>query len=354
MIIYKTLLLLLLGSLIACGGGGSSSDDTSSPSNDSWSISTEFIADGGPGKDGVPSLQYPTFKSIDETNYIFSTDLIIGVKIGDVVKGYPHKVLDWHEVVNDSIGDEAFVLSYCPLTGSAMSWEINNATGDTQFGVSGLLFNSNLILYDRNTDSYWPQMLMESARGSKKGAIATQKVIFETTWQSFKSMYPQAQILDENTGFSRNYQEYPYGSFRTDTGLFFNINNPGDIRLHPKERVLGVKVGTSTKAYNISSFANDIEVIQDTVGSTDLVIAISSGDGYGVAFERRTDDGTLLTFSAIYNQSPIIMEDNEGNQWDINGQAISGTRTGEQLTLPFSFIAYFYAWAAIYPDTSVY
>jgi hypothetical protein len=359
MIINKILLITLAASIIACGGGGSSSDSatnsgTSNSSNDDWSISTTYIADGGPGKDGIPSLQSPRFKSIDETNYMFATDLIIGVKIGNVVKGYPHKVLDWHEVVNDSIDDEKFVLSYCPLTGSAIRWDINNDTGDTQFGVSGLLFNSNLILYDRNTDSYWPQMLMKSVRGSKSGTLATQKITFEATWQSFKLMYPQAQVLDESTGFSRNYQDYPYGSFKTNMGLFFNVDNSGDARLHPKERVLGIKSGTSTKAYNISSFASDIDVIEDTVGSTEMVIAISAGDRYAVAFERTVSDGTLLNFSAIYNQLPIVMEDNEGNQWDITGKAISGTRTGEQLTQPFSFIAYWYAWAAIYSNTSVY
>lgn len=299
-------------------------------------------------------MQSPRFKSIDDTHYLFANDLIVGIKIGDVVKGYPQKVLDWHEVVNDAIGENKFVLSYCPLTGSAMSWDINDDTGDTEFGVSGLLLNSNLILFDRNTDSYWPQMLMKSVKGSKDGILITQRTTFETTWASFKLMYPQAQVLDEETGFSRDYNDYPYGSFKTNDKLLFNVNNGDDNRLHKKERVLGIKSGSTTKAYDISSFALDLDVIQDTVGTTDMVIAISSGDGYAVAFERTVSDGSLLSFSVIRNQLPIIMEDTEGNQWDINGIAVSGDRTGEQLVQPFSYIAYWFAWASFYSDTTIY
>jgi hypothetical protein len=358
MITKNLCFILVVISLVSCGGGGGIGDDNSSTdskfSSNEWSISTTYIADGGPGKDGIPSLDAPTFKPIGETTYMFATDLIIGIKVGDQIKGYPHKVLDWHEVVNDSIGSDKFVLSYCPLTGSAMAWQINDRTGDSEFGVSGLLFNSNLILYDRNTDSYWPQMLMRAVKGAKDGTIAAQNSIFETTWQAFKLMYPQAQILDENTGFSRDYQNYPYNSFRTDDNLLFNVDNNNDNRLHRKERILGIKSASDTKAYAISSFANDIEVIQDTVGTTKMVIAISGGDKYAVAFERTTSDGTLLNFSAIYNQLPVIMSDDEGNQWDINGKAVSGDRTGEQLTKPFSYIAYWYAWAAIYSGTSIY
>jgi hypothetical protein len=343
--------------LISCGGSSDSNTSGNGGGNNSngdWSIDTNFIQDGGPGKDGIPSLDQPNFQSVDETTYMFATNLIIGIKIGDKIKGYPHKILDWHEVVNDSLDNESFVLSYCPLTGSAMAWDINNDTGNTEFGVSGLLYNSNLILYDRNTNSNWPQMLMESANGSKKGTFATQKIIFETTWETFKLMYPQAQVLSDNTGFSRNYSNYPYGSYRTAPDLLFNVNNNDDVRLHRKERVLGVKIGSATKAYNISAFASDIEVINDSIGNKAVVIAGSKGDRYAVAFERTVTDGTVLEFTAEYNQLPIIMSDNEENLWDINGTAVSGPRTGEQLVTPFSYISFWFAWAAFYPDASIY
>ena len=354
MMLKKFTIMISLISLISCGGSSDSSDSSGSNSSSDWSIGTTYIQDGGPGKDGIPSLDQPSFQSIDEISYMFASDLIVGIKIGEQIKGYPHKILDWHEVVNDSLDGDNFVLSYCPLTGSAMAWDINDNTGNTEFGVSGLLYNSNLILYDRNTDSNWPQMLMESAMGAKKGTVATQIAIFETTWEKFKSMYPQAQVLNDNTEFSRSYTSYPYGSFRTDTSLLFNVNNSNDSRLHRKERVLGVKNGSTAKAYNIASFAGDIDVINDSVGDKAIVVVASKDDKYGIAFERTITDGTVLEFSAEFNQLPIIMSDNEGNLWDINGKAVSGPRSGEQLSIPFSYIVYWYAWAAFYPETTIY
>jgi len=356
MMVKKLFIIILLSSLISCGGGGDSpgTSPVGSSSTSEWSIDTNFVADGGPGKDGIPSLDQPGFINSNEVTYMFPEDLIVGVKIGNQIKGYPHKILDWHEVVNDSLDDDNFVLSYCPLTGSAMVWNINNDTGNTEFGVSGLLYNSNLILYDRSTDSNWPQMLMESARGSKKGTIASQKTLFETTWQNFTEMYPDAKILDVNTGFSRNYFDYPYGSFRTDTSLFFNVNNQDDARLHKKQRVLGIKEGSSTKAYVIANLAGDLEIINDTIGAKAIVVAGSANNRFAVAFERMTADGTVLDFSAEFNQLPIVMSDSEGNLWDINGVALSGPRTGEQLKQPFSYIVYWFAWASFFPETSIY
>jgi len=355
MVIQKFAVILSLIFLISCGGGSSdSNNDVNSDPNFNWSIDTAFLQDGGPGKGGIPALDLPSFQSIDEITYMFPSDLIVGIKIGDKIRGYPHKILDWHEVVNDTLDDEIFVLSYCPLTGSAMAWDVNADTGVSNFGVSGLLYNSNLVLYDRNTDSNWPQMLMESAKGVKKGTVATQKAIFETTWEKFQMMYPEAQVLNYETGFSRDYVIYPYGSFKTNSSLLFNVNNDDDSRLHRKERVLGVKNGSVTKAYDISAFANDLDVINDSIGDKPIVVAGSKDDKYAVAFERTTSDGVILTFTAEFNQMPIIMSDDEGNMWDINGTAVSGPRTGEQLTIPFSYISYWFSWAAFFPDTTIY
>jgi len=350
MIKYLFITVVLL-TMISCGGSDSSS---SGESNDDWSIDTQYVQGGGPGKDGIPSLERPSFVSIDEASYMFADDLVVVIKVDDQIKVYPHKVLDWHEVVNDNLAGEDYVLSYCPLTGSAMAWDIDNKTGTTDFGVSGILYNSNLILYDRATDSNWPQMLMISAKGSKKGSGVNQRAVFETRWEVLTAMYPEALVVDNNTGFSRNYQDYPYGSFRTSNSLLFNVNNQGDARLHPKQRVLGVKVGTSAKAYNISAFAGDIEIINDTINSKEMVIIGSQNDRLSAAFERQVSDGTVLEFTAEFNQLPIVMSDNEGNMWDINGVAISGDREGENLSLPFTYAAYWYAWAAFFPDTTVY
>jgi hypothetical protein len=352
--IYSLVAFFLLS---ACGGGGGNNSAPPTPiangNNDDWSISTDLIFDGGPGRDGIPSLDDPNFVNIDAVTIMEPQDLIIGIKVGDVVKGYPHKIMDWHEVTNDIIADQPYVLSYCPLTGSAIAWDIDSNTGETFFGVSGLLYNSNLIMFDRLTGSNWPQMLMQSAQGTRRGATASNLPLFEMTWESFTNAYPEALVLDQNTGFSRNYLDYPYGSYVTDSGLLFEVGNL-DGRLHPKQRVLGIQAGQETRAYQISKFTADVEIINDTLGGTDIVVIGSAQSRLGVAFNRQSSvDNKVLTFTPIFNQLPIAMEDDEGNQWDINGKAVSGVRLEEQLDTLFSYDAYWFAWVAFFPQTSL-
>ena len=290
----KSVYFSILFAISACGGGGGGSDgnsinnqsDSPSGNNQEWNIPTELIFDGGPGRGGIPSLDDPNFVSIDEMTIMEPNDLIIGIKIGDVVKAYPHKIMDWHEVANDIIGEQEYVLSYCPLTGTAIAWGLDENTGNSFFGVSGLLYNSNLIMFDRVTGSNWPQMLMESAQGSLRGNEAQNLPLFEMTWDTFTTIYPEGLVLNENTGFSRNYLDYPYGSYLTNSGLLFEVANI-DGRLHPKQRVLGVKIGEETKAYQISRFDGDIQIINDTVANSDIVIIGSSNSRMGVAFNRK-------------------------------------------------------------------
>jgi len=351
-VIYIVIFLFIT----ACGGGGGTSNNPiSSPTNNDqdWNIPTELIFDGGPGRDGIPSLDDPSFVSIDAMTIMEPHDLIIGIKVGDVVKGYPHKIMDWHEVSNDIIGDQPYILSYCPLTGSAIAWELDDNTGDSFFGVSGLLYNSNLIMFDRVTGSNWPQMLMQSAQGSLRGKEASNLPIFEMNWETFTATYPNALILNENTGFSRNYLDYPYGTYITNSDLLFEVSTI-DARLHPKQRVLGVKIGDSTRAYQISKFAGDLQVINDTLENENIVVIGSSNSRFGVAYNSKSRvDDKVLVFTPIFNQLPVTMEDNEGNQWDINGVAISGVRVGEQLSTLFSYDAYWFAWVAFFPQTSL-
>ena len=348
-VIILNLLILLTAS---CGGGGGSSAD--SAADDSWSVDTTFLFDGGPGKDGIPSIDIPSFLPVSSVDYIDDNELVIGIRINDTVKAYPHKILDYHEVLNGKIDQQKFVLSYCPLTGTAMAWDKNSAIGTGEFGVSGLLLNSNLILYDRDTDSHWPQMLMISAQGPKKGTSATHLPVFETKWGTFKTMYPDAQVLDNNTGFARDYQEYPYEFYRTLNNILFRINNQEDFRLHRKDRILGVKVGETKIAYVIEDFDDNIHVLNEQIDESPYAVFASSGKNFAVAFSRTLSDGTVLQFTPEYDQLPIVASDNEGNMWDINGIAISGSRQGQRLSTVFSYNAYWLAWASFYPETTIY
>jgi len=316
------------------------------------------IIDGGPGPDGIPPLELPEFtRSLGSTG-LDPTELVVGVKVGDDIRAYPHNILNWHEVVNDQFtmdgSLERATLSYCPLTGSAVLWKSFMEPGDETFGTSGVLYNSNLILYDRENVNYWAQMLEQSILGPQVTRIPDRLQVVETTWGTWKAMYPETSLLTEDTGFSRDYNAYPYGSYREDNSLLFPVNNKEDGRLHRKLRVLGINVGSSSKVYPIKRFASNVEIIKDTVGDMQVVVAGSSGHDFGVVYNRELEDCTVLDFEAVQGELPVVMRDNEGNEWDVFGTAVSGPRTGQQLQKTNSYVSYWFAWTAFFPGADIH
>ncbi len=214
-------------------------------------------------------------------------------------------------------------------------------------------FTSTLIPYDRETDSNWSQMLNMSVNGPRIGEEAKLIHVVETTWETWKTLYPDSFILSLDTGFSRNYDIYPYGSYKTNDNLLFPVSNE-DSRLSKKRRVLGLIVGDRTKVFPISEFRSEIQVINENFNGTDVVVFGNAALNLAVSFLRTLSDGTVLTFTAVDGELPVIIEDNEGNKWDIFGNAVSGLRAGERLIPAESFISYWFAWAAFYPNAVIY
>lgn len=336
--------------MIGISGCVDSSMDTREIRNQEWLIPVDQIFDGGPGKDGIPSIDNPQFISIDEVPpYLRDDDLVVGVRIGDEIRAYPHPILDWHEIVNDEIGGTAFSVTYCPLTGSAVTWDRLLEPGRTTFGVSGLLYNSNLIAYDRATDSNWSQMMMQAVHGQLIGDHADLMTAVETRWDTWKKLYPDSKVLSTNTGFSRQYGVYPYGDYKVSNRLLFPVVNSDD-RLHRKERVIGTIFNDGTRVFEVNKFPDSIHTINDAYQNYPLVTVGSSVLNFVAAYERTLDDGAVLTFMPVQDELPVVMKDNEGTMWDIFGYAVEGPRAGEQLRQARSYVAYWFAWAAFFPD----
>ncbi|MDH4020060.1 MAG: DUF3179 domain-containing protein [Xanthomonadales bacterium] len=316
------------------------------------------IVDGGPGPDGIPPLETPAFTSNLDSTGLDPEELVVGVKVGNDIRAYPHDIMNWHEVVNDTFttngSSENATLSYCPLTGSAMLWKSFMEPGDETFGTSGMLFNSNLILYDRERVNYWSQMLEQAVVGTDVTRIPDRLPVVETSWATWKTMYPETKLLTRDTGFSRDYDDYPYGDYLETERLIFPVNNSNDFRLWKKTRVLGINVGDSSKVYPINVFSNAVEVINDTTGDMQTVVAGSSDLNFGVVYNRQLEDCTVLEFEAVQNRLPIVMRDNEGNEWDAFGVAVNGDRAGQHLEKTNSYIAYWFAWTAFFPGADIH
>lgn len=333
--------------------------ETVSQQSADWLIPADEILDGGPGKDGIPSVDNPNFASVAETSYLADSDLVVGFKNGDLVRAYPHQILDWHEIVNDEVGDIGVAITYCPLTGTAIGWDRMIGGEMTSFGVSGLLYNTNLLPYDRKTDSNWSQMRLDCVNGELEGQQIQTHQVIETTWATWKMMFPESEVMTTETGISRSYGTYPYLNaggldYRVDDWLLFNVT-PFDDRLSNKERVLGVIDGSEAKTYRFSSFTEEaVNVIQDDFNGQNLVIVGSQSMNFLAAFQSSLADGTSLSFEPIQNGEAAIMLDNEGNKWNLFGEAIEGARLGQKLENAESYLGYWVGWGAFYPDAEIH
>ncbi len=321
--------------------------------NGNWIIPENEVLNGGPGKDGIPAIGNPELINASDATYLENSELIMGWVENGEARAYPHEILDWHEIINDKVGNHAFAITYCPLTGTGIGWEAAIDGVNTTFGVSGLLYNSNLIPYDRKTDSNWSQLGLDCVEGELAGRQIETFNTVETTWKTWETMYPNTKVVSRNTGYNRDYDRYPYNNYRTDEALLFPVNN-SDARIHQKERVHGILINNKAKAYQFTPFQNGVTAIQDVFEGSDIVIVGSEPQNFIVSFYRQLEDGTTLDFTAIDNDSATILQDNEGNEWDIFGNAVSGTRVGQKLIPTTSFIGYWFSFPAFYGDVEVY
>jgi len=350
-------LFLFLFALISCEEA-TNGLETVSNNDPNWLIPVEEIRDGGPGKDGIPALVDPEFIYPSEASFLADDDLVIGIISDGVIKAYPHKILDWHEIINDKIGSKNIAITYCPLTGTGIGWDREINGNITTFGVSGLLYNSNLIPYDRATDSNWAQIGLQSVNGSLSGTEIVTHHLVETSWGTWKQFYPDTEVVSTNTGHSRNYNRYPYGDYRTSNSLIFSVNE-NDERLHKKERVHGIIVDGKVKAYTFTN--TDNKVILDEFNGESVVIVGSIAQNFILSFKAKSIDGTPLDFSLPDSHSEAngfseakILQDQLGNTWDIFGKAVDGPNAGEQLIPTKSFIGYWFSWTPFYPETELY
>ena len=334
------------------GSGSGSNNGEGNPSSSTWSIPKDQIVDGS-GKDGIPSIDNPVFISADDSRvstYMDDDDLVIGVKLGNVIKAYPHKILDWHEVVNDEFSGRKITINYCPLTGTAFAWEFKKDNTPYTFGVSGLLYKSNLILYDRETDSNWSQMELACVNGTERGKLPNLIQLVETNWKTWKNSYPGTEIMLNEQGFDRNYQIYPYvGYLDTDDFLIFPVK-PLDNRLLLKERVHGLIEGGNIKAFRFQNFVNG-NTIKDGYQSRDFLLV---GNENVIKSFILSPDLKDVEFTYSYADKAEFFHDSLGNKWSIIGEAIEGPMIGRKLQDATSVTGFWFSLASFYPNPVIY
>lgn len=272
-------------------------------------IPLDEIHHGGPPRDGIPAIDRPRFESASDAR-LADDDQILGIVVGSEARAYPIAILNWHEIVNDRIGGQPVVISYCPLCGTGVAFSAAVDDRPLDFGVSGLLYNSDVLLYDRQTESLWSQLLNRAISGPLAGSQLVMLPMLHTTWGAWKSHYPQSLVLSRKTGYRRDYARDPYAGYEDDSGLYFPVTRR-DPRYHPKERVLGLEIKGAFKAYPISELSK------------------IKGD----VMDRFQGEELLVRFNAR-NRSMAV--------YDSKGELLPAVT------------AYWFAWYAFHPETAVY
>lgn len=268
------------------------------------------IRKGGPQKDGIPAIHTPYFIPAQEATFLRPQDRVLGLVHEKESRAYPLKILNWHEVVNDVIQGRPIMITYCPLCGTGIGFERNLGGTTYEFGVSGLLYQSDMLMYDQQTQSLWSQLAMEAVAGPLAGTRLRHIFLEHTTWETWRNAHPHTQVLSTETGFHRDYNLDPYLGYAERMDLMFPVNHTND-RLHPKEWVIGVEIDGVAKAYPFSELEKGLAPIKDQLNTTEVIIEF--------------DPSARTAGVHAPNQSPIP-----------------------------SVTAYWFAWYAFHPDTLIF
>jgi hypothetical protein len=312
------------------------------------------------GRDCIPALTNP--KSIDwwdavETQALKMSDLVLGVYINGVARAYQHRILWWHEVVNDTVGGEMVTISFCPLTTTALLFDGTLEGEERTFGVSGLLYNNNLIIYDRlSGETLFPQMCYVGLNGNLQDKQLKLLPMMEATLGAWTKLHPDTKVLSNDTGFSRPYGTYPYGDYRTnDDFLLFPITKE-DPRLPRKDMILGLNLNNTQRAYPFKAMGARA-VLNDDVGGTKVLVLFSDEAKFAAAYYR-TVDGQELIFEESDSQGfgTFLVKDKEtGSVWDLEGNAISGplASKGTKLEQIPAYNAFWFAWGTFWDNPEI-
>lgn len=234
------------------------------------SVPRSQILEGGVPRDGIPAIHHPKFISPEAADYLQPSDPVISVTHDGETRAYPLRILIWHEIVNDHIGDFAFAATYCPLCGTAMVFDrtVNGRT--LTFGVSGLLYQSDMLMYDRETQSLWSQIKQEAVAGPQTGGRLAWLPSEHLSFEAWRKKHPSGTVLSTDTGAVRNYSTQPYRGYeKTERTMFPVIEYRTD--LPGKEWILGIVVSGQAKAYPVKNLPSG-EPIEDRIGETTLTL----------------------------------------------------------------------------------
>ncbi len=331
------------------------------------SVDLGEILGGGPPKDGIPAVDSPNFHSVeDASKWIEPLEPVIAVTLNGQAKAYPLQILTYHEIVNDDIDETPIAVTFCPLCNASMVFNRNLKGEVLDFGTTGLLRMSDLVMYDRQTESWWQQFSGTAIVGIYLDSELERIPSSIVSFQSFQNAFPGGRVLNRETGHSRPYGRNPYPGYDDINQRPFLFRGEIDDRLPPMERVLSVTVDQTNKIYPLSEFEGTA-LINDSVNSIPVVI-FSTGNVLSALDNSRIADSKTLPQVTVWNrlidgyaeglnfriENHEILDDQTQSTWDIFGKATTGPLKDTQLAAVDSGVHFAFAWLAFNSESEIY
>ena len=373
-VLLQALMLLLMANL-ASANFKSKEKDTRSDFlqratigwNTDWSkhsIEYHDLLSGGPPRDGIPPIDQPKFiENQLAAQWLKPNDPVIALEINGDARAYPLQILTWHEIINDVVGEIAVTITFCPLCNSAIVFKRNHQGITYDFGTSGLLRHSDLVMYDRQTESLWQQFTGEAIVGVMTGEQLMMIPSGLIGFEQFQAAYPAGKILSKETGYSREYGRNPYPGYDDIRNNPFLFRDPLDERLPAMARVVTVSDGKYHNAYPVE-LLEKLRVIHHQLGNQAVVIFHQDGVSSALDTTRIAngdDVGATGVFVPLVGKQELtfikerrFVDEQTGSHWNIVGQAILGPLKGKQLERLVHADQFWFSWGAFRPDTLIY
>jgi len=326
-------------------------------------VDLDEIRSGGPPPDGIPSIDDPTFLRPAEVDFLGETEPVLAVDIDGDVRAYPVQILMWHEIVNDTVGGVPVAVTYCPLCNSAVAYDRRVDGRVLEFGTSGLLWNSALVMFDRQTETLWSHFTGQGIVGELTGTEIDKFPVATVPWGVWRDAHPDGMVLSRDTGFDRSYGRNPYPGYDDVNSEPFLFEGEVDGRYTAMTRIVGVEIGDDALGVPLVTLQEE-RIVTAEVGGTDLVLFwapgtasaldaddVAGGDDIGATgVFIPVVDGRSLTFEATDDG---FVDAETGSSWNLLGQATDGPLSGSSLDAVERVDTFWFAWSAFQPDSAI-
>jgi hypothetical protein len=326
-------------------------------------VDASEIIPGGPPPDGIPPIDRPKFNRASQVRWLKDREPVLALELETESRAYPAQILTWHEIVNDTVAGVPLTVTYCPLCNSAVAFDRRVGERVLDFGTSGQLYFSALVMYDRQTESLWSQFTGEAIAGRLTGTTLKTFPVSTVSWASWRKANPESWILSKNTGFDRDYGRNPYVGYDDPNKDPFLFNSEADNRMPAMTRVVGVRMGDESAAVVLDSLIKK-KVRHVRLAERSLVIFARPGTASALDTSQ-IHEGKDVAETGVFDASVggkvlrftfdggFFVDSETQSQWDVLGNAVSGSRKGQKLQPLEHVDTFWFAWAAFLPDTEI-